>query len=270
MTNTTSTLVEAGDIRLHLTRSGTGPALVWLHGSGPGATGMSNFAANVPAFADWDNLVFDHPRFGESDRPHIPGDLIPYSGKHTLAALDALGIERFSLVGNSYGGGVAAWIAATVPERVERLILMAPGGVVPPTVQSSTDLPYGIQLITRAMTGGLSKDLVREFVTAMVWDPELVTDDLIELRYAAAVTYNPEIEGVPRMGDVSGMLGSITAPTLLIWGKSDRFLPHQWAELWLEKIPQAELHVFARCGHWVQYERKDSFNEMTRSFLQGS
>lgn len=259
-------LVAAGDTRLHLTRTGDGEPVVWLHGSGPGASGVSNFRANLPAFADYDNLVFDHPRFGDSDRPHIEGPLIPYSGARVLAALDALGIDRFRVVGNSYGGGVAAWIAATAGERVTHAVLMAPGGLLPAGLVQR-DLPYGLQLIARAMTEGVTEALTREFITAMVHDPDLVTDELVAERYEAGARNNPEIEGVPVMGDLSGILGGITAKTLLIWGRDDRFVLRDWAKLWLDAIEGSELHVFARCGHWAQLERRDDFNRLTRDFF---
>ncbi|WAH97587.1 alpha/beta fold hydrolase [Arthrobacter sp. MMS18-M83] len=264
----TSQQVDVGDTTLHVSISGQGFPLVWLHGSGPGASGLSNFQANLEAFPDFRNLVIDHPRFGASGRPHIEGALIPYSGERILKALDALGVQEFSLIGNSYGGGVAAWIAATAPDRVTSLILMAPGGLTPKHVTKSEDLPYGIQLIVKAMTQGVDRELLREFTGAMVYDPALVTDELVEQRYHAAAKNNPEIEGVPHMGDLTELLGNITARTLIIWGREDRFLLPGWAILWLEAISNSELHVFPRCGHWAQYEQLNSFNRLTGEFLR--
>jgi 4,5:9,10-diseco-3-hydroxy-5,9,17-trioxoandrosta-1(10),2-diene-4-oate hydrolase len=263
----TPRLVEAGDTTLALTESGDGFPLVWLHGSGPGATGMSNFRGNLPSFQDYRNLVFDHPRFGSSSRPSIEGPLIAHSGQRILAALDALGIEGFSLVGNSFGGGSAAWIAATVPQRVRDLVLMAPGGLTPKTVHGHADMPYGIQLIGKAMTEGVDHDLMQEFVSAMVYDQGNVTEALVDERLTAALKNNPEIEGIPNMGDISEMLPSITARTLIIWGREDKFLLPSWSLLWLEAINDAELHIFPRCGHWAQYEQLESFNRLTREFL---
>lgn len=259
--------IEAGDTTLHVSESGQGFPLVWLHGSGPGASGLSNFRGNLPAFSDYRNLVFDHPRFGESSRPAVTGPLIPHSGERILQALDALGIKSFSLVGNSYGGGVAAWIAATAPERVRELILMAPGGLTPKEVRKSEDMPYGIQLIVKAMVEGVDRELMREFVSTMVYDQANVTDELVEERLTAALKNNPEIVGVPVMGDLTDLLPEITARTLIIWGREDRFLLPGWAVLWLEAIKDSELHIFPRCGHWAQYEQLDAFNKLTREFL---
>lgn len=260
-------MVLAGDISLAVTDAGEGFPLVWLHGSGPGASGISNFAKNLPAFADFRNLVFDHPRYGSSDRPHIEGALIHHSGAHVLEALDTLGVEKFAIIGNSFGGGVAAWIAATVPDRVQALVLMAPGGMQPAGLQLG-DLPRGLQLIFKAMREGVDRELMAEFVDTMCVNKALVTDELIDQRLEAAVRNNPEWEGPPNIGDLTDLVPNIAAPTQLLWGKQDQFVPITWALNWLEKIPQSELHILPDCGHWLQYERQTQFNELAGEFLR--
>ncbi|MGD9530686.1 MAG: alpha/beta fold hydrolase [Pseudonocardia sp.] len=274
MTTTTPTLtsetVDVGDTTLHVSRSGTGAPLVWLHGSGPGASGLSNFRGNLAAFDDFANLVFDFPRFGRSGRPHIEEPLIPYSGTRILRALDAVGVERFSVVGNSYGGGVASWIAGTAPDRVDSMVLMAPAGMYPPAVTGNDDLPYGIQLIYKAMREGITRELMREFVSTMVFDQSLVTDELIDQRYEVAVRSNPEMEGVVDLGRVDALLPAITARSLVTWGADDRFLLPEWSLTWHRAIAGSEVHVFARCGHWAQHERRDAFNQLVGNFLRSA
>jgi pimeloyl-ACP methyl ester carboxylesterase len=260
-------MVRAGDISLAVTDAGEGFPLVWLHGSGPGASGISNFAKNLPAFADFRNLVFDHPRYGSSDRPHIEGPLIHHSGAHILEALDAMGVEKFAIVGNSFGGGVAAWIAATVSQRVQAVVLMAPGGMQPAGLALG-DLPRGLQLIFKAMREGVDRELMAEFVDTMCVNKSLVTDELIDQRLEAAVRNNPEWEGPPNIGDLTDLVPGITAPTQLLWGKQDQFVPTAWALNWLEKIAQSELHILPDCGHWLQYERQAQFNELAGEFLR--
>lgn len=259
--------VHAGDIELAVTDVGTGHPLVWLHGSGPGASGLSNFRLNLPEFSDFRNLVFDHPRYGDSDRPHIEGPLIPHSGSRVLAALDALGVEKFALVGNSFGGGTAAWIAATVPERVTAAVLMAPGGLQPPGMTRG-ELPEGLQLIFKAMRDGVDRELMESFVTTMLVDTSLASPELIDTRLEAALRNNPEWEGIPDIGDLSELVGNIVAPTQLLWGKDDKFVPAAWSIYWLEKIADAELHVLPHCGHWLQYELRPQFNRLAGEFLR--
>lgn len=260
-------LVQAGDIRLSLTDVGEGHPLVWLHGSGPGANGLSNFRLNLPAFGDFRNIVIDHPRYGGSDRPHIEGPLIPHSGAHVLSALDTLGIDAFAVIGNSFGGGVAAWLAATAPERVSAAVLMAPGGIEPPGVRRD-ELPEGLQLIFKAMREGVDRQLMERFVNVMLVDKSLATDELIDQRLDAARRNNPEWEGVPILGDLSELVQQIEAPVQLLWGKEDRFVPAAWSLLWLERLADAELHIYPHCGHWLQYELRSRFNELAGEFLR--
>lgn len=260
-------LVQAGDTRLSLTDVGSGHPLVWLHGSGPGASGLSNFRLNLPAFSDFRNIVVDHPRYGLSDRPHIEGPLIPHSGERVLNALDTLGIDRFALVGNSFGGGVAAWIAATAPQRVSAAVLMAPGGIEPPGVPRG-ELPEGLQLIFTAMRDGVDRPLMERFVNTMLVNKSLATDDLIDQRLEAALRNNPEWEGIPHIGDLSDLVADIEAPVQLLWGKDDRFVPADWSLFWLDRIDDAELHILPRCGHWLQYELRSRFNELAGEFLR--
>ncbi|GAA1969186.1 alpha/beta fold hydrolase [Microbacterium deminutum] len=260
-------LVSAGDIALSVTDVGAGPAIVWLHGSGPGASGLSNFRANLPAFADHRNLVFDHPRYGLSDRPTINGPLIPHSGEHILAALDTLGVDTFAVVGNSFGGGVAAWLAATAPARVRSAVLMAPAGLQPPGI-AIEDLPYGLQLIFKAMRDGVDRPLMETFINTMVFDKSLATPELIDARLAAAQRNNPEWEGRPIVGDLSEVVPLIQAPIQLLWGKEDKFVLPAWSTYWLDRLSDVELHVLPHCGHWFQYELKDRFNELAGEFIR--
>lgn len=265
--------VDVGDASLYVSEVGAGFPVVWLHGSGPGASGLSNFASNLADFGDFRNIVIDHPRFGRSSKVHVEGPMIPFSGERILRALDALGVDSFALVGNSYGGGVSAWIAGTAPERVSHLILMAPGGLMPPSEQRPADgeLPYGLRLISKAMTEPADLALMTEFTTAMLSDPGLASAELVSGRLEAARANFPEIEGdgVIDIGGVGEQVASITAKTLVVWGRDDRFLPlEMFAMLWLAAIPQAELHVFSHCGHWVQFERRDSFDQLVGDFLR--
>jgi 4,5:9,10-diseco-3-hydroxy-5,9,17-trioxoandrosta-1(10),2-diene-4-oate hydrolase len=130
------------------------------------------------------------------------------------------------------------------------------------------DLPRGLQLIFKAMREGVDRELMAEFVDTMCVNKSLVTDELIDQRLEAAVRNNPEWEGPPNIGDLTDLVPSITAPTQLLWGKQDQFVPTAWALNWLEKIPQSELHILPDCGHWLQYERQAQFNELAGEFLR--
>src|SRR5437762_10921064 len=126
----TSRRVDAGPYSLHYHDAGTGPALLMLHGSGPGVSGWSNFRGNLPVLAQhFRVLILDQPGFGLSPKPTLDQNYIVIAADAVRAFLDALAIERTSIVGNSMGGGVATRFTLDHPVRVEKLILMGPGGV---------------------------------------------------------------------------------------------------------------------------------------------
>jgi 4,5:9,10-diseco-3-hydroxy-5,9,17-trioxoandrosta-1(10),2-diene-4-oate hydrolase len=170
------TTVNVGDSRLAYTETGTGTPVIWLHGSGPGATGMSNFGGNMPAFQDYRNIVVDLPGWGRSPRD-IQEPLIFHAAEMVMGAMTALGIRKAHLVGNSYGGGVAMPIAvydtslatdALIDERYNASLAVHPELPVPPNFGDLTpDLP-GIKAPTLLLWG-------REDQTVpLTWAPRIL------------------------------------------------------------------------------------------------
>lgn len=259
--------VNVGDAELAYVESGTGSPVIWLHGSGPGATGMSNFGGNLPAFEDYRNIVIDLPGWGRSARPATDEPLIFHAAERVCRAMTALGIERAHLVGNSYGGAVAMRIAMTHPERTDRVVLMAPGGVLP---ADAPPWPVGLEHLFNYMASEKpSRDEMARFVRLMVYNEALATDALIDERYESSLRAHPELPIPPNFGDLTPDLGLISAPTLLVWGREDQTVPLTWATRILQGIPNAELRVLPHCRHWVQYERAPEFNAIVREFLRG-
>jgi 4,5:9,10-diseco-3-hydroxy-5,9,17-trioxoandrosta-1(10),2-diene-4-oate hydrolase len=261
--------VPAGDIELNVSEVGEGPALVWLHGAGPGATGMANFRANLEAFSGHRNLVFDLPRFGKSDKPVLSEFFAPYAAQRVAAALDGLGVERFSLIGNSMGGATAIKLAADHPDRVGRLVLMAAVGTAPDDWDGG--IPPGLLKIAEWMHNGPSEQLIREFAELQVYNRAVLNDELLSERLAGAsdpeiVETNPQTNPLP--GDLKPDLVKVEAPTLMLWGREDHFIPLEWALVALRGIENAELRVIPRCGHWVQFEHPDFFNRTVTKFLE--
>lgn len=265
--------VRAGKLDLHVTEIGSGPVLVWLHGAGPGASGMSNFRQNLPAFADYRNLVFDLPRFGGSDKPVLgPTEFFaPYAAAAVAAALEELGVSRYSVIGNSMGGATAIKLAADNPESIDRLVLMAAVGTAPTSWDGG--FPVGILKIAEWLREGTSERLVREFAELQVYDAGVLTDELLRERVEAAsdpeiLATNAETNMLP--GDLNPDMPNITAPTLMLWGREDNFIPLEWALNALRTIPDAQLRVIPYCGHWVQFEHRDLFNTVVREHLEQS
>jgi pimeloyl-ACP methyl ester carboxylesterase len=265
---------DQGVLRYH--EAGEGTPLLMLHGSGPGVTGWRNFRGNLPVFAEWFRcLVLEFPGFGVSD----PTDRHPMAAAPEAVErfLDGLGIERADVVGNSMGGIVAAQFAVAHPGRVRRLVtvgglgrnLFAPGP------------SEGIRLLAEFVEDPTRDNLVR-WLYSMVHDPALITEDLVEERWAHA-TDPATLASARRMygrgalaaraaaaADTApywAMLHKIKARTLLTWGRDDRVSPLDMAIVPMRTIPGAELHVFPDCGHWAMIEQKDAWESVVLAFL---
>lgn len=269
---------KAGDITLNYYEAGdgTGLPLVMLHGGGPGASAWSNFGAALPGFAaSYRTLLVDQPGFGDSEKPPVVGNYFRHSAGYIEAFLDELGLERVHLLGNSLGGGTAARFAIENPKRVGRLVLMGPGGL-----NLSVTSPDPTEGVKRLMefAASPSREAMRAFISVMVVNQELVTDELVDERLADA-TKPGAAEAMASMGASfwnpetfeDGMVWrdahKIRAQTLLTWGREDRVNPLDGAFVALKQIPKARLHVFPNCGHWAQIEAADEFRDLVLAFL---
>src|SRR5919198_5865352 len=177
---------DVGGFRLHYHEAGDGPAVVMLHGGGPGASAWSNFGPNLPVFAkEFRTLLVDQPGFGDSDKPEISKQYFTFSADALRGLLDKLGIEKAHLVGNSLGGGTAVRFALDHPDRAGRLVLMAPGGLSLNVF--SSDPTEGIKkLYAFGAPPGPSREKLAEFLRTLVFDQSLVTDELVEERFTPA------------------------------------------------------------------------------------
>jgi 4,5:9,10-diseco-3-hydroxy-5,9,17-trioxoandrosta-1(10),2-diene-4-oate hydrolase len=273
---------KAGDLTLNYyeagqsTDVGGGLPLVMLHGGGPGASAWSNFGAALPQFASrFRTLLIDQPGFGGSDKPPVVGNYYRHSAGYVVRLLDELGIDRIHLLGNSLGGGTAMRLALMHPDRVGRLVLMGPGGL-------SLNLFHAdpTEGVKRLMEFGANptREALRAFISTMVVDQDLVTDELVEERFADATAPGAQ-EAMASMGmsfwnpetAEDGMLWreahTLRKHTLLTWGREDRVNPLDGAMVALKLIPRAQLHVFPNCGHWAQIEAAEEFAEVTTNFL---
>jgi len=280
----TSRFADAAGMRLHYHEAGPadpdGLPVVLLHGGGPGASGWSNFGRNLPVFAErFRTLLVDQPGFGQSDRPPVTGNYFTFAADALAGLLKTLGIERAHLLGNSLGGGTAVRFALNYPDRAGRLVLMAPGGLSLNVF--SPDPTEGIKRLSRfAAAPGPSRDKMAAFLSIMVHDQRLVTDELIDERFAAA-SDPAALAAMASLG--ASFFDPATAEdgllwreahrlrnrVLLIWGREDRINPLDGALVALKVIRRAQLHVFGGCGHWAQLEKFDEFNRLAISFLEG-
>jgi 4,5:9,10-diseco-3-hydroxy-5,9,17-trioxoandrosta-1(10),2-diene-4-oate hydrolase len=280
----TSRFAKAGDITLHYheagepTEVGGGLPLVMLHGGGPGASAWSNFGPSLSRFAEqFRTLLVDQPGFGESDKPEVEGHFFTFAADKLAALLDELGVDKVHLLGNSLGGGTAVRFALKYPKRVGRMILMGPGGLSLNIF--APDPTEGIKrLYEFGAPPGPSKTKLEAFIRTMVVDQSLVTEELVEDRYASA-TAPGTAEAMASMGASfakpetyeEGFLWreayKLRQPVLLTWGREDRVNPLDGALAALKLIPKASLHVFPNCGHWAQIEAADEFFSVASGYL---
>ena len=269
-------------LTLHYHEAGVGNdnTVVMLHGGGPGASAWSNFSRNIEAFAeDFHVIAVDQPGFGKSSKPTEHGQYFTHSAGALHELFDVLGVDKAHLLGNSLGGGTAVRFALDFPERAGRLVLMGPGGLSINVF--APDPTEGVQKLGQfGAPPGPTKEKLEAFLRTMVYDQSLITEELLEERFAAASA--PEsMAAMKAMGKSfsqpetfeEGLLWreayKLRQRVLLIWGREDRVNPLDGALVALKLIPRAQLHVFGRCGHWAQLEKFEEFNSITRDFLVG-
>lgn len=255
-----------------------GPVLVMLHGGGPGASGESNYRQNVPALAARFRVVLpDQPGFGASYRPsqgQLDADSITQiTVDSLLETFDEIGIGTFHLLGNSLGGAAALALAQQHPDRVQRLVLMAPGGGWLPFGPTPSE---GQKEMFRYFNGeGPTLRKMQRFIGVMTAEPKKWAATA-EDRYQASLEPS-HVDFYHRLNDHftkrRGMdplwrtLHQVKAPTLLLWGRDDRTITLEGAQIMLKYIRDVQLHVFGNCGHWVQLERQAEFEQLVEQFL---
>jgi 2-hydroxymuconate-semialdehyde hydrolase len=250
--------------------SGAEPPALLLHGSGPGVSAWANWRTALPGLSAGRRVLApDIVGFGYTDRP----DGFTYTREnwvaHLIGFLDALDLEKISLVGNSFGGALALWLAHRHPERVHRLVLMGSVGVEFPLTEG-LDAVWGYTPSVEAM------DRVMHY---FAHDQSRITDDLVRLRYDAST--RPGVAEafsamfpVPRQDGISALalnerdIRTIPHPTLIVHGRDDQVIPLEASLTLLGLIDHSELHVFGQCGHWVQIEAGDRFVELLDTFLR--
>ncbi len=261
--------------RLHYHDAGAGAAVIMLHGGGPGASGCSNFNRNIEPLVDagYRVLLLDCPGFGQSDPIVADVQRGLFNARAVKALMDRLDINRANLVGNSMGGASAMNFALEHPDRLDKMVLMGPGGLGPSIVQP---MPLeGVRCMFQLYREPTYDNYLR-MLDVFVYDPKAITEDLRQSRWQAIQAnlvhlhnFGASMARVPLAAwDVSPRAPEMKAPTLLVWGRDDRFVPLDHALKLLYTLPDARLHVLPRCGHWAQWEQADAFNRLVIDFLR--
>ena len=241
--------------------------VVFVHGSGPGASGHSNFKKNIKAFVAADHRVIlpDLPGFGYSSKPTDCDYTTEFFSSSLVGLLDALGIGGFALIGNSLGGAVSLRVALDHPDRVSKMILMAPGGIE--ALETYLAMPAMAKMISNFVDGQLDREGLRRVLETLVYDPVHVTDELLDERWAILQDQPPEVLGRMKVPNMERELANIQCPVLSFWGVDDELLPASGGmKITRGCRPSRHIEV-AECGHWVMVEHTRMFNAACLDFL---
>ena len=268
--------IAAGDFSFHVSTSGdpSAPAVVLLHGSGPGVTALSNWEGAIGELgAHFHCVAPDIVGFGDSTHPVDPpigiAAFLELRATSMVELLDAMGLDKVHLVGNSMGGMLTLKLLGLIPERIGKVVLMGTGGApVPPTENL-------IKLAT--FYNDPTEAAMADLLTRFVYDPTAFGDDLAaiaaarmprvlrdDVRRSHVATFT--FTGGPVVFDAE-YLGGIEHEVLLIHGRDDTFIPMAASLYFLEHLPNADLHVVAHAGHWTQIEQPRRFRALVRGFL---
>ena len=247
-----------------------GPDLVLLHGTGGHLEAYARDVAGLAA--DFRVTAYDMVGHGWSDLPDRPYTIDVLS-EHLLGLMDVLGLDQPHLSGESLGGWVTAWTAAHHPDRVGRLVLNTPGNIA-----NKPEVMARMRDSTLAAVDDPSEATVRKRVEFLFHHKEMVTDELVALRRAVYTRpgFDRAVRNILVLQDPvvradfawdPGWVGKVSAPTLLLWTEHDPTGGLDEADLLLDWLPDARLHVIADAGHWPQWEKPDEYLRVHREFL---
>jgi len=260
---------DAGGITTNYLEAGDGPAVVLIHGSGPGVTAYANWRLVLPALAERYRVIApDMAGFGFSERPEKADYGVDLWTEQVVGLLDALEIDRAAVVGNSFGGAIALRLAARHPDRVAKLVLMGSMGIGFP-ITEGLDRVWGYEP---------SFENMRAVLDVFAYNRALVPDELAEVRYRAsmqpgfqesyaAMFPEPRQRWVEAMRTPDDEIRALRHPTLIVHGREDQVIPVRNSLRLMELLENGDLHVFSHCGHWVQIERSADFNRLVGDFL---
>jgi pimeloyl-ACP methyl ester carboxylesterase len=271
---------EVDGLRTHYLKAGEGNApVLLLHGGGYDSASLSykhtigSISRHHQVFApDW-------PGYGQSDKPEIEYSTEYYVG-FLGRLMDVLGLKKANLVGISMGGAISLGFSLRSPQRVEKLVLVDSHGLgreVPGRVASFAlvRLPLLNKLVWAAL--GRSRRMVEWSLQSVFYDPRAVTRELVDEVFQVAKKpgagqawrswQRNEIRWRGLRSNFVDRLHEVAAPTLILHGAEDKYVPVAWARRAHTMIKDSELHVLPQCGHWLTLEKPGEFNRALSEFL---
>lgn len=260
--------VDVNGLKTHYIEAGAGSPVILVHGGGAGADGYGNWRATIPLLAtEFRVIAVDMLGFGRTEKPD--GAFV-YSqaarNAHLRGFIEALGLRRVGLVGNSMGGATAMGVAVEHPDLVGKLVLMGSAGLT--------------TAISDALKPVIHYDFTRDGMVALIKaltnDGFRVDDALVGYRYTASIdpavrrAYGSTMQWIREQGGLhyaEDFIRRVRAPTLVVNGKQDKVVPLPVALRFLDLIPQSWGYIIPDCGHWAMIEHAADFGAVTRNFL---
>jgi pimeloyl-ACP methyl ester carboxylesterase len=237
--------------------------LILLHGIGASA---ERWLPVLPGLTEHFRVIVpDIIGFGYSDKPTVEYTM-DFFIKFFKDFLENLNINKLNIIGSSFGGHLATEFAIRYTDRIEKLILAAPAGMM----KSST---HHLDQYIMAALYPTYENALRAF-TDMAYDPSVVTEDTIKdfvnrMRLPnAKYAFMSTLLGIRDSPALPGRLSKILAPTLLVWGDNDRMIPLQYSKGYINEIPHSNLVVMSNCGHTPYVENSIEFNREILKFLR--
>jgi len=267
--------VRTANWNIHYHEAGSGYPVIMLHGSGVGASGWSNFSGNLAALAaQFRVLAVDMPGWGNSDP--CPVDRLDHVAA-LIEFMDALGIEKAAMIGNSMGGATVLRTAVEHPARISHLITMgAPANRMPRLFGAGDGPTEGIKILIEGYRNP-TPETIRRLVQIMCFDKAFATDELCAKRSEAAnacpAHLNNFLAGlargwpVPKWAALEDLM-KLTIPALLIHGRDDRVVHYEHSLQLVSVIPNSRLVLLNRCGHWAMIEHVAEFNRLVVDFIR--
>ena len=261
--------IACGPVLTNYHDLGSGSPVLMLHGSGPGVSAWANWRLALQSLqADFRLLAPDLAGFGYTQSP---ADMV-----HTRQSwldqivrfMDAVGVDKVSVVGNSFGGSMALALAIVHPQRVDKIVLMGSVGV-PFELTPGLDAVWGYTP---------SFENMQAIMKIFAYDQSLVGDALVQMRYEASARPGiqesyasmfpaPRQRWVEAMSHPEADVRAIQHPTLLVHGRDDKVIPLSTSMTMLNWMENSQLHIFGRCGHWTQIEHAAAFSQLLHNFL---
>ncbi len=261
--------IQTGAFKTNYHDVGEGSPVFLIHGSGPGVTAWANWRLVIPALAENQRVIApDMAGFGFTERVEGYEYTMDNWVQHAIDLMDALGIEKADLVGNSFGGGLSLALAIKHPERVNKLVLMGAAGV-------HFELTEGLDAVWGYEP---SVENMRSMMDWFAYDRSLITNELAELRYKASIQPGfqesfsqmfpaPRQRWVDALASDHGDIKNIKHETLIVHGREDLVVPPITSTTLFDLLENSQLHMFGCCGHWTQIEENARFNQLLTNFF---